>query len=121
MNSTECIDSASAATTRIVESCPQNIKKWNEAAVRKGCEKIKHTCSSFEYHCVTNAWGNETIEICAPSLMIIGKNASIYLKIGCISISPFEHSEFRTSFEQFPFKSLLHSLTVSCRKCLHRI
>lgn len=81
MNSTECIDSATAATIRIVKSCPQNIKKWNEAAVRKGCEKIKHTCSSFEYHCVINAWGNETIEICAPSLMIIGKNASIYLKL----------------------------------------
>lgn len=34
--------------------------------------------SSFDYHCVINAWGNETIEVCAPRSMIVGKSASIY-------------------------------------------
>lgn len=82
MNSTECKDSAT--TARKVESCPQNIDEWNEAAARKGCEKM--TCSSFEYHCVINAWGNETIEVCAPRLLIVGKNASIYnfISYACI-------------------------------------
>uniref|UniRef100_A0A8W8MLL9 Uncharacterized protein n=1 Tax=Magallana gigas TaxID=29159 RepID=A0A8W8MLL9_MAGGI len=67
VNSTECKDSA--ITVRKVESCPQNVKEWKEAAAWKGCEKM--TCSSFEYHCVINAWGNETIEVCAPRLLII--------------------------------------------------
>lgn len=59
-----------------MKSCPQNVNEWNEAAARKGCEKISHSCSSFVYHCVINAWGNETIEVCAPRLLIVGKNAS---------------------------------------------
>lgn len=71
----ECEDSAETAKT--VKSCPQNIIEWNEAAKNKGCEKMSHSCSSFEYHCVINAWGNETIEVCAPPVRIVGKNASL--------------------------------------------
>uniref|UniRef100_K1PB63 Uncharacterized protein n=1 Tax=Magallana gigas TaxID=29159 RepID=K1PB63_MAGGI len=126
VNATKCDESA--ATAKIVKSCPQNHKEWSKAAARKGCEKMAHsclsfeyhchhhqcvcgrivlqsegskmttpepairnveegleewkeaaarkgcekmTCSSFEYHCVINAWGNETIEVCAPRLLII--------------------------------------------------
>lgn len=78
MNSTECTDSA--VTARKVKSCPQNVKEWNKAATRKGCEQMSHSCnsSSFDYHCVINAWGNETIEVCAPRSVIVGKSASIY-------------------------------------------
>lgn len=39
---------------------------------------IKFNSSSFDYHCVINALGNETIEVCAPRSMIVGKSASIY-------------------------------------------
>lgn len=76
VNSTNCKDSA--VTARIVKSCPQNVKEWNEAAAKKGCKKLSHSCPSFEYHCVINAWGNETIEVCAPSLMIIGNVCAEY-------------------------------------------
>lgn len=61
-----------------MKSCPQNVKEWNLEAVKKGCEKMSHSCSSFEYHCVINSWGNETIEVCAPRTKIIGKNTSTY-------------------------------------------
>lgn len=80
VNSTECNDSAATATK--VKSCPQNHKEWNKAAAMKGCEKMAHSCSSFEYHCVINAWGNETIEVCAPSLKIIGNVCAEYSQGG---------------------------------------
>ncbi|XP_052691099.1 uncharacterized protein LOC128168968 [Crassostrea angulata] len=76
VNSTECKDSAT--TARKVESCPHNVKEWNEAAARKGCKNISCNSSSLEYHCVINAWGNETIEVCAPSLRIIGSVCTEY-------------------------------------------
>lgn len=72
----ECEDSAETAKT--VKSCPQNIIEWNEAAKNKGCEKMSHSCSSFEYHCVINAWGNETIEVCAPPVRIVGSVCAEY-------------------------------------------
>lgn len=75
-DSPKCDDSAE--TAKIVKSCPQNNNEWNKAAKIKGCEKMSHSCSSFVYHCVINAWGNETIEVCAPPVMIVGTNASQY-------------------------------------------
>lgn len=75
-DSPECDDSAE--TAKIVKSCPQNNNEWNKAAKIKGCEKMSHSCSSFVYHCVINAWGNETIEVCAPPVIIVGTNASQY-------------------------------------------
>lgn len=56
------------------------VREWNEAAANKGCEQMSHSCnsSSFDYHCVINTWGNETIEVCDPRSMIVGKSASIY-------------------------------------------
>lgn len=76
MNSLKCKDSS--ATYKIVKSCPHTVKEWKEETARKGCNKMTHSCSSFEYHCVINAWGNETVEVCAPRARIVGKNASTY-------------------------------------------
>lgn len=76
MNSVGCRDSLS--TYKIVKLCPHNVNEWNEAVARKGCNKMTHQCSSFEYHCVINPWGNETVEVCAPRVLIVGKNASTY-------------------------------------------
>lgn len=76
-------------TVRKVESCPHNVKEWKEAAARKGCEKM--TCSSFEYHCVINAWGNGTREVCAPRLLIIGKNIYRYINVSVNFIVYLNH------------------------------
>lgn len=80
VNSTKCDESA--ATAKKVKSCPQNHMEWSKAAARKGCEKMAHSCLSFEYHCVINAWGNETIEVCAPKLQIVGNNCAEYSQGG---------------------------------------
>uniref|UniRef100_A0A8W8MS33 Uncharacterized protein n=1 Tax=Magallana gigas TaxID=29159 RepID=A0A8W8MS33_MAGGI len=56
-----------------VDSCPQTAVEWKEATARKSCKNILHNCSSLEYHCVINAWQNETIEVCAPKVLIVGK------------------------------------------------
>lgn len=82
VNSTPCNESAITATK--VKSCPQNYNEWNKAAVKKGCGKMPHTCSSFEYHCVINAWRNETIEVCAPKRRIIGQVCAEYSQGGKI-------------------------------------
>lgn len=74
--STECDESAE--TAKIVKSCPQNINEWNKAAKIKACEQMSHSCSSFVYHCVINAWGNETIEVCAPRVRIVGNVCAEY-------------------------------------------
>ncbi|XP_062621158.1 uncharacterized protein LOC134282780 [Saccostrea cucullata] len=65
-------------TAVLVEYCPTTEQAWKEAASRKGCNTISHSCSSFEYHCVINAWKNETIEVCAPRKNIIGKVCTEY-------------------------------------------
>lgn len=67
---TSCLLSDKVET---VDSCPQTAIEWKEAAARKRCKTTSHTCSSLDYHCVINAWMNETIEVCAPSVIIVGK------------------------------------------------
>ncbi|XP_062591103.1 uncharacterized protein LOC134252633 [Saccostrea cucullata] len=62
----------SLATVTRVWSCPKNTSELRKAVERKRCNDMKHSCKSFEYHCVINNWMNETIEVCAPSLLIIG-------------------------------------------------
>lgn len=56
-----------------VKSCPRTLDEWRESGKRKNCKQVAHSCASFEYHCVINAWENGTVEICAPSQLIIGK------------------------------------------------
>nr|XP_022286410.1 uncharacterized protein LOC111099425 [Crassostrea virginica]XP_022286411.1 uncharacterized protein LOC111099425 [Crassostrea virginica]XP_022286412.1 uncharacterized protein LOC111099425 [Crassostrea virginica] len=75
-NANECKESVATAT--VVGSCPRNAKEWIERSLKKNCSHIKHTCFSFEYHCVINTWMNETIEVCARRRNIIGKVCTEY-------------------------------------------
>ncbi|XP_052708696.1 uncharacterized protein LOC128183631 [Crassostrea angulata] len=70
-NEASCPESTLSAV--YVESCPRTVDEWREAGNRKNCKQIAHSCKSFEYHCVINAWKNVTVEVCAPSQLIIGK------------------------------------------------
>lgn len=63
-------------TAEVVSSCPQTDEEWEKAAKRKNCENITHPCHTYIYHCVINAWMNATIEVCAPSRFIIGKECT---------------------------------------------
>ena len=67
----ECNEST--ATVEVIPHCPKTLEEQVEAAVRKSCSKYSHTCSSFVYHCVMNVWENETLEVCAPRKIIVGK------------------------------------------------
>ena len=66
-----CIESGQ--TVKKVQGCPQTQKALEEAAVRMNCAGIPNSCSSFVYHCVMNTWTNETLEVCAPRRLIVGK------------------------------------------------
>ena len=66
----ECI--VSKSTVRRVKSCPLTEEEWRNAVVKKGCESHNH---SFIYHCVMNIWRNESVEVCAASIRIIGKGS----------------------------------------------
>lgn len=67
-------------TVTRVEMCPTNMSAYEEAAKKKNCLKIAEaqTCKSFEYHCVLNDYLNYAIEVCAPSLLIIGRCFSVH-------------------------------------------
>lgn len=59
-------------TAEIVLSCPQTEEEWEKAAAKKNCEDFTHPCHTYIYHCVINAWKNATVEVCAPSKLIVG-------------------------------------------------
>lgn len=55
--------------------CPSTHEEWMFAVRRKNCSSISQNCTSpgnFQYHCVSNAFMNETIEVCAPGLFLLG-------------------------------------------------
>ena len=66
-----CIESG--LTVKEVQGCPQTREAWEEAATRKNCKGIHNSCSYFVYHCVMNTWRNETLEVCAPRRLIVGR------------------------------------------------
>nr|XP_022289735.1 uncharacterized protein LOC111101506 [Crassostrea virginica] len=68
----------SKTTAKFVATCPQTQDEWTERSRNKNCKSHNHSCSSFEYHCVMNTWRNETVEVCAPSSIIIGRVCSEY-------------------------------------------
>ncbi|XP_056014913.1 uncharacterized protein LOC130052837 [Ostrea edulis] len=72
----ECTESQS--TAKAVQVCPKTAAEWATAASKKGCHNIKNSCESFEYHCVINAWQNETIEVCSKVINIVGNVCAEY-------------------------------------------
>lgn len=75
---TTCKESAS--TVRPLDRCPTDSKSWEMAAKKMNCDAIKQNCSQpsrrhlFQYHCVINAWMNETLEVCAPNRTIFDQS-----------------------------------------------
>lgn len=67
----------SRLTVQTVENCPDSEKKWKEAAARKNCSAYASQCDEPErlvYHCVINAYINETLEVCAyPQNIVLGR------------------------------------------------
>nr|XP_034333546.1 uncharacterized protein LOC117691492 isoform X1 [Crassostrea gigas] len=64
----------SKETVEIVDNCPHTEDKWMEAAARKNCETYASQCDEpdrFVYHCVINAFINQTLEVCAYRRVIV--------------------------------------------------
>lgn len=68
---------ASLKTVKRVAMCPSNDFFYERAARRKNCSSQAsdaEACTSFEYHCVLSDDLNYAVEVCAPSIIIIGMN-----------------------------------------------
>lgn len=58
----------------VVDDCPDTKEKWREALARKNCSAYASQCDEPDrlvYHCVINAFVNETLEVCAYSRIIV--------------------------------------------------
>lgn len=67
---------ASISTVRRVSMCPSNIPAYIEAAKKMNCSSLApdaEICHSFEYHCVLSDDLKYAVEVCAPSLSIVGR------------------------------------------------
>lgn len=56
--------------------CPSTLASYKEAVMKKNCLSLTaetQRCRSFEYHCVLSDDFQHAIEVCAPSILIIGK------------------------------------------------
>ncbi|XP_061192225.1 uncharacterized protein LOC133200444 [Saccostrea echinata] len=70
---TSCPHSLSTARHNV--KCPTNERELGERAKLYNCEQHEQNCTSaanYKYHCVLNAKGDGTIELCAPVVDIIG-------------------------------------------------
>lgn len=66
---------ASLQTVTRVTMCPSDVSAYEEAVRKKNCSSLApdiQTCQSFQYHCVLSDDLKYAIEVCAPSMIIIG-------------------------------------------------
>lgn len=66
---------ASLQTVTRVTMCPSDLSAYEEAVRKKNCSSLApdiQTCQSFQYHCVLSDDLQYAIEVCAPSMIIIG-------------------------------------------------
>lgn len=74
----------SVLTMMNVTKCPSTLSSYKEAAMKKNClswASETQDCRSFEYHCVLSDDFQYAIEVCAPSILIIGKILFLYVYI----------------------------------------
>lgn len=70
----------SVQTLKRVEACPSSGPSYKKAAKEKNCSSLAGEtleCPSFEYHCVLSDDRKYAIEVCAPSINIVGTNILI--------------------------------------------
>lgn len=66
---------ASLQTVTRVTMCPSDLSAYEKAVRKKNCSSLApdiQTCQSFQYHCVLSDDLQYAIEVCAPSMIIIG-------------------------------------------------
>lgn len=96
---------ASLQTVRRVTKCPSNISAYEEAEEKKHCSSLApdaQTCQSFQYHCVLSDDLNYAIEVCAPSMYIVGYVCTKFSTIHK-SIMRIDGFACNDSFTECPF------------------
>lgn len=89
-------------TVGIVDDCPDSAEKWKKAAARKNCSAHANQCNEperFVYHCVINAYANQTLEVCAYAQNIVSGYCTEYNVLGNLI-----QSSLRTSCREFNIK-----------------
>ncbi|XP_061180328.1 uncharacterized protein LOC133188864 [Saccostrea echinata] len=78
-----CSCSESKVQLGTVSKCPDTLKTKTEAAMRMNCSKIAcDTSKTLEYHCVLSPFGDKFMEVCAESVLIIGRYCVEYNPVG---------------------------------------
>lgn len=91
---------------QLVKKCPSSKEEWDDAANNKNCGKSagRQNCTiadDFLYHCVINAYINETLEVCAPKRIILGSCTEFNVaggiiqaheKVACKACPSYYHS-----------------------------
>lgn len=75
----------------IVRLCPSSKKEWDRAAQKKNCSKfvaLNAHEEQYEYHCLINAYLNETLAVCAPKKWIFGFCTEFNVAGGIIQQNP---------------------------------
>ena len=62
----------SDANVNNVERCPRNKDEWNARAKEINCSKTEESNEKDKYHCVLNETHKVFVELCAPSVSIVG-------------------------------------------------
>lgn len=62
----------SDAYMKNVERCPRNHDEWNARAIEINCSQTEESDEKDEYHCVINQTKTIFVELCAPSVSIVG-------------------------------------------------
>ncbi|XP_062605555.1 uncharacterized protein LOC134267351 [Saccostrea cucullata] len=78
---------ASLPTVVSVIRCPKNKAEWENRSKRKDCSKLSQSCvkpEEFLYHCLINEYMNMTIEVCAPSVPILGQKCAEFNTVGAV-------------------------------------
>ncbi|XP_062570657.1 uncharacterized protein LOC134232686 [Saccostrea cucullata] len=68
LNKTDC---SVVEMVKKVETCPSNKSKWLLESERKQCSTSNDECEKV-YHCMTNAYKNETFDFCATNVILHG-------------------------------------------------
>ncbi|XP_062608268.1 uncharacterized protein LOC134270109 [Saccostrea cucullata] len=101
---TRCPESLSTVVR--VARCPRNKAEWENQAKKKDCSKVSQSCvkpAEFLYHCLINEYMNMTIEVCAPSVPILGQKCAEFNTVGAI-IQDNVHTKCDDSDPPCPFR-----------------
>lgn len=108
---------ASLQTITHVTMCPSDISAYEEAVQKKNCSSLApdtQTCQSFQYHCVLSDDLKNAIEVCAPSMLIIGhvctKFSTRYRSIMRIAGFPCNDSAITCPYGYNSTQAFLHTL-----------